>query len=85
MILSGSGGTIRLTNDQPLPEHGFYVGGGTRKSAGFIGWWVDSTTGLTHLDWVNWLGDRENAEYLGRKRGEIAIFDVAANAEIRLG
>lgn len=84
MILTGTGGTIRLTNDLPLPTSGYYVGGGTRKGADYMGWWVDSDTGLTHLDWVNWYSDRSSAVSIGETRGEIAIFDVANDCEIRL-
>ena len=84
LILVGSGGTIRLNSDLPLPSTGFYVGGSARGMCEYMGWWVDEVTGLTHLDWVNWYVNREAAVAIGRMRGEIAIFDVAGDCEVRL-
>ena len=86
MILTGTGGTIRLKSDLPLPTSGYYVGGGTRAKADYIGWWVDSATGLTHLDWVNWYPSTQEsaARAVGQVRGEIAIYDIANDCEIRL-
>lgn len=50
----------------------------------YVGWWVDSETGRIHLDWVDWTGSRTGAHWLGRQRGEIAIWDIANAKEIRL-
>lgn len=49
-----------------------------------FGAWLDTETGFTHLDVVTVLSDREEAERLGRKHQEIAIFDIGTGTEIRL-
>lgn len=50
----------------------------------YVGWWMDSETGKIHIDWVDWTGSRSGAHWLGRQRGEIAIYDIANAKEIRL-
>jgi hypothetical protein len=53
-------------------------------NADFLGWWTDSETGKVWVDGTTWHATGLEAGRVGRERGEIAIFDVAAQAEIRL-
>lgn len=50
----------------------------------FYGSWLDQKTGVTHIDAVDVVQDRDEAIRLGLSRGEIAIWDAAAGEEIRL-
>jgi hypothetical protein len=49
---------------------------------GYLGTWVDS--GLVYIDAVTWCETREEAIALGLERGELAIYDVAANGSLDL-
>jgi hypothetical protein len=49
---------------------------------GYLGTWVDS--GLVYIDAVTWCETREEAIQLGLERGELAIYDVAANGSLDL-
>lgn len=49
---------------------------------GYIGTWVDA--GLVYIDAVTWCETREEAVRLGLERGELAIYDVAANGSLDL-
>jgi hypothetical protein len=49
-----------------------------------FGGWVDAETHLLYLDPVAIYTDRQDAERVGRKHGEIAIFDLDSFTEIRL-
>jgi hypothetical protein len=52
--------------------------------AEYLGWWTDSETGKVWVDGTTWHSDLDEAAWTGRGRSEIAIYDVAAQAEIRL-
>lgn len=52
--------------------------------ADYYGGWLDSETELAHYDVVSFVADLHDAIKLGTDRGEIAIWDCAANDEIRL-
>ena len=54
------------------------------RLAPYLGWWTDGETGLLWVDGSDWFADREDAVAAGNERGEIAIYDVANQAEIRL-
>lgn len=54
------------------------------NESGFYGVWVDAETGFWHFDAVDLLGDFDEAAALGRRRGEIAIWDGKNGAEVRL-
>jgi hypothetical protein len=49
----------------------------------YIGTWADED-GTVHVDAVNWTADREEAIRWGLERGELAIYDVAANGSLDL-
>jgi hypothetical protein len=49
---------------------------------GYLGTWVDA--GLVYIDAVTWCETREEAIALGLERGELAIYDVAANGSLDL-
>jgi hypothetical protein len=49
-----------------------------------LGTWKDETTHTFYLDVVAVCPDREQAELLGRKHEQLAIFDLQALEEIRL-
>jgi hypothetical protein len=48
----------------------------------YVGAWVDG--GTVYLDTVEIIADRATAELAGIAAGQLAIFDLAAGAEIRL-
>jgi hypothetical protein len=50
-----------------------------------IGGWTDSATGITHLDVSQNIRSRKQAEVEGRKRNQIAIWDVKHMREINTG
>jgi hypothetical protein len=50
----------------------------------FVGWWRDNDTGRVYVDIVSIVEDREVAEDLGRRYGQIAIWDFKNQSEIRL-
>lgn len=49
----------------------------------YIGTWKDDS-GNVHVDAVNWTSDRAEAVRWGVERGELAIYDVAANGSLEL-
>ena len=49
-----------------------------------VGIWSDSTTGTTYLDVVEVIADRSDAEALARSTGEIAIWDLVNQVEVRV-
>lgn len=53
-----------------------------RPGAAYIGTWRSG--GRVYIDAVAILADRENAIAAGRERGERAVFDFAASAEVTL-
>jgi hypothetical protein len=50
----------------------------------YVGWWTDSESGLLYIDATDWFPSLATATAVGRSRGEIAIFDIAAGEEVRL-
>lgn len=50
--------------------------------AGLLGFWLDKITGNYHIDGCTWHVNRANALGVARRRGELAIFDVIAGAEL---
>jgi len=55
-----------------------------RIVGGYVGVWKDENTGLVWMDAVNWTADRNEAIRWGIERGELAIYDVAANGSLDL-
>lgn len=56
----------------------------TRVGAEFIGWWTDEETGKVWIDATDWYETEFRAGRAGRRRREIAIFDIARQCELRL-
>ena len=54
------------------------------QPAHHLGSWADSETGLHYFDLVRVFGERASAEDFGRSQGEIAIYDMGNQSEIRL-
>ncbi|HVV11593.1 hypothetical protein [Amycolatopsis sp.] len=48
-----------------------------------LGAWLDTETGITHLDVSTVVYDRSEALALARKHGELAVWDVARGIELR--
>ena len=48
----------------------------------YIGTWTDA--GLVYIDACNWTADYDEAVQWGLERGELAIYDVAANGSLDL-
>lgn len=52
--------------------------------AQFVGGWLDEETGKFYFDATFVVDDLETAKELGRRNGQLAIFDLANGEEIRL-
>lgn len=50
----------------------------------FVGWWTDSETGKLYVDAVTWYEDEYPAAAAGLARGEIAIYDIQRQRDLRL-
>lgn len=50
----------------------------------YFGSWIDPETGLWHLDASEHYDDIVEAVHVARKRGELAIWDIDVNDEIRV-
>lgn len=61
-----------------------YEIGVERRAPEYVGWWVDTETGVTHLDSVAHADTLALALVLGASAGELAVWDIAAGAEIRI-
>lgn len=53
--------------------------------AAHVGWWTDARTGVLWLDVVDVVDDRDASLVLAADRGEIAVWDAAQGAEVRVG
>lgn len=51
--------------------------------ASYFCWWTDAEDGKFYLDCVTWAPDVDKAQRLAAERGEIAFWDIEADAEIR--
>jgi len=60
-------------------ELGWFVG---LNSARHYGVWADQRDGQIYFDVVDHVETLADALYLGRERGEIAIWDIAASEEV---
>lgn len=52
-------------------------------TADSVGWWTDTVDGRVHVDASDIVADRDEALAIGRARGEIALWDIAADTELR--
>lgn len=77
--LSGPNGQ-RIINDY-AQEHSDAL----RQSGAHIGGWTDRETGKTYLDISHKINSRTRAIQQGKKRNQIAIWDVRKGREIRTG
>lgn len=70
----------------PIGIHGVrtWVRDAVLDGATAFGVWTDSESGQVWYDRVEVVADRRHALELGAARGEIAIWDIAANDEIRV-
>lgn len=50
----------------------------------YLGWWTDEETGKVWVDGTTWHETEFEAGRIGRKRREIAIFDIERDRELRL-
>lgn len=50
----------------------------------YLGVWKDQETGLVYFDLSEWIETIESAIQIGQSRGEIAIWDLKNECEIRL-
>jgi hypothetical protein len=51
--------------------------------AEYFGVWTDTEGGTIYVDAVDWTPSRGNALAMARKRGELAVWDIARCAEVR--
>lgn len=80
-VVGGKTGTLMFTGK---PESAEVIQWIRDHESGFYGVWVDGETGFWHFDTVDLLGDFDEAVALGRRRGEIAIWDGKNGREVRL-
>jgi len=59
----------------------WFVGGTESR---YFGSWVDVADGTIHIDASDHVDNREDALYLAAERGEIAVWDIANESEIRV-
>ena len=50
----------------------------------YLGIWSDKTTGKCYIDISQWCNEKNEAISKGKELGEIAIWDLSKNEEIRL-
>ncbi|HKZ21138.1 MAG TPA: hypothetical protein VJQ57_13640 [Acidimicrobiia bacterium] len=62
----------------------FLLDAGTAPGVDFLGWWTDSEDGRLWVDGSDWHLLRTDALRVAAERGEIAIYDIAGQAEIRV-
>ena len=55
-----------------------------RADTPYVGFWVDSETDKIHFDLVDWYRSERDALHLARVRGELAVWDIANETEVRL-
>lgn len=68
-------------HDVDRGELAWWIG---NNEASFYGVWEDTDTGKIYFDGSSWVYDVSSALGVGKARGEIAIWDIAQNAEIRV-
>ena len=61
----------------------YHIDGGI-EDKDFFGVWKDKETGKVHFDLSNQIASKKLAISIARERGEIAIWDVENNCEIRV-
>lgn len=86
-IVGGVSTTLVLDGDTQVNDFIYHVARFMdRQHSGvkFIGVWRDPDTDLVHVDAVEVIQNRVDAEILGIQRGEIAIWDCKNAEEIRL-
>ncbi len=52
-------------------------------SSGYVGWWTDSKDRKVYIDSTDWFASPDEAFDAGRVRGEIAIWDIEYQRELR--
>lgn len=60
-----------------------YLNGPT-VAVSYLGWWTDEETGKLWVDGTTWHETEFEAGRIGRRRREIAIYDIAKQRELRL-
>lgn len=58
------------------------VENGVKPEQCYMGVWLDPETATVHVDAVTWIADRDAAVALGRRRGELAVYDVEADGSL---
>ena len=71
----------KSVEDVDRGEIAYWVG--THGVASFYGVWTDSETGTVYFDAVSLMESRAAANLLAKRRGELAIWDIANGEEIR--
>jgi len=55
-----------------------------RAHGALLGTWIDRDTGQLYVDISGWYPNLDTALVVARRRGELAVWDVANSAEIRV-
>lgn len=67
------------------PNRGFMVGGAVEKGARYEGVWTDPKTGTTYTEKSNRVSSQALAKSLGRRRNQIAVWDLGKGREVNTG
>lgn len=84
-FIVGGVGTVSMPRDEVTSwtiEH--WVRTRLAEGAQYIGAWVDSETDQVYLDESIHVAEYADARVLGQLAGEIAIWDLASQSEVRL-
>lgn len=55
-----------------------------RAGTAYVGVWTDTETDKIHFDAVEWYAEEFTAAAIARVRGELAVWDIARERELRL-
>lgn len=86
-VVGINGAGLQYSQEIPVAEVESWVRNVRTRAAQpahYLGSWKDSETGTRYLDLVRVFGERATAEEFGREQGEIAIYDLNNDEEIRL-
>lgn len=64
------------------PKSGFMVGGAEERGARYTGVWTDQKSGITYREKSNRVNSATLAKSLGRRRNQIAVYDLKGGREV---
>lgn len=67
------------------PNRGFMVGGAQDRGSRYTGVWTDPKSGITYREKSNRVNSATLAKSLGRRRNQIAVWNLGAGKEVSTG